>query len=133
MPHIRRLITERDDRKCIYCGTPTNGIDHVIPISEGGLTIPANGVCCCKSCNSKKYNKLDERWIVKGLQRLIQHGEDISWIGSLRHGEEPIEYRAIPILLDAGFNIFEVIELTGLSYQEVTQYVNQSSGNCLTE
>jgi len=125
MPRIRDMIIERDEGRCIYCGATTTGIDHVIPISEGGLTIPANGVCCCKSCNSKKSNKLDEMWIVRGLQRLIQHGEDINWIGGIRPDESDPRYRAIPILLSNGISIFEIMELTGLSHKEVTEFISE--------
>lgn len=109
------------------------GIDHVIPISEGGLTITANGVCCCPPCNYTKHAKLDEKWIVSGLARLIQHGEDVSWIGNLRPEESDIRYRAIPLLLDSGFSIPEIIELTGLPHKEVEKYVGQTLGIELSE
>ena len=29
-------------------------MDHVIPISEGGLSVKTNVVPCCKKCNSQK-------------------------------------------------------------------------------
>ena len=80
---IRELVLKRDEHRCIYCGVETNGIDHVIPLDEGGFHITANAVCCCRVCNSQEGRKLDEYWIIKGLQRLIQHGEDISWIGTI--------------------------------------------------
>ncbi|KKN19268.1 hypothetical protein LCGC14_0947330 [marine sediment metagenome] len=80
---LRELILKRDEYRCIYCGAEANGIDHVIPIAEGGFHITANAVCCCRICNSQKSKKLDDYWIIKGLQRLIQHGEDVSWIGTI--------------------------------------------------
>ena len=125
LPKVRQLILDRDNHKCVYCGNTTSGIDHVIPIYEGGLTIPANGVCCCKSCNSKKGTKLDESWIVKGLQRLIQHGENVNWIANIRHNNVEIEpkQQAVSILLNSGFNTQEIIESTGLTYNEVSGYI----------
>ena len=50
--------------KCAYCGkefTLFNRAthDHVIPLSKGGHNTKENIVPACKSCNSKKYNKLD--------------------------------------------------------------------------
>ena len=44
--------------QCTYCGevTPTDKrtVDHVIPISRGGLHHPGNLVMACGSCNSRK-------------------------------------------------------------------------------
>ena len=43
---------------CYYCHTPLKPdevtMDHVIPISEGGLSTKGNVVPCCKKCNSEK-------------------------------------------------------------------------------
>ena len=125
IPKVKQLILERDEHKCIYCGQPTLGIDHVIPVSEGGLTIPANGVCCCVTCNSKKGAKLDESWIVHGLQRLIQHGENIDWIASIRYDDTEIDpkQRAISILLDGDLDTQEIIDAMGLHPDEVLRYI----------
>jgi len=63
-------ILKQHNFKCAYCGkdlavavsaTPTR--DHVIPISKGGNNIKENIVPSCRSCNSKKYNK-----ILKGVE-----------------------------------------------------------------
>jgi len=49
--------------ECAYCGKefdcenlPTR--DHIIPISKGGNNIKENIVPACRSCNSKKHNKI---------------------------------------------------------------------------
>lgn len=120
----KKVILDRDENKCTYCNTPATGIDHVIPISEGGLTITANGVCCCPPCNYSKHAKLDEKWIIKGLARLIQHGEDINWIGNLRPNELSVIYRFITVLLDHDFTISDIANVTGLSYEEVEGYID---------
>ena len=49
--------------KCAYCGKEFNLFDrperdHVVPISKGGNNIKENIVPSCRSCNSKKYNKI---------------------------------------------------------------------------
>ncbi len=41
--------------RCAYCGSPNaNTMDHVVPISKGGLHTLLNVVPACKSCNSSK-------------------------------------------------------------------------------
>lgn len=105
----RKTILTRDEELCAYCGKPANGIDHVIPLSKGGITSTANGVCCCPKCNYSKHAKLDEVWIVKGLQRLIQHGEDVSWIGGIRYEPiAPIYQFAIDRLYGDGLSVAEI-------------------------
>ena len=56
-------ILEKYNYVCAYCGIefdcenlPTK--DHIIPIDKGGHTVKENIVPACKSCNSKKNNKL---------------------------------------------------------------------------
>lgn len=47
-------IYERD-KVCIYCGTDKDlSIDHLIPLSRGGIHCQENLVVACRSCNSKK-------------------------------------------------------------------------------
>ena len=67
MPHrvpvySKRLVCQRDEWRCAYCGTPVNSetysIDHVLPRSKGGRSTFENTVCCCKPCNARKADKL---------------------------------------------------------------------------
>lgn len=51
---------------CHYCKerfpAKTLTMDHVIPISRGGLSIKSNIVPCCKECNNKKKYLLPVEW-----------------------------------------------------------------------
>jgi 5-methylcytosine-specific restriction endonuclease McrA len=55
----RLSIFARDGFMCVYCGTsyrPT--IDHRIPRSRGGRTVPDNLVTACWDCNHRKGDKI---------------------------------------------------------------------------
>ena len=51
---------------CHYCGGRFGGedltMDHVIPLSKGGMSVRENIVIACKDCNSKKKYNLPYEW-----------------------------------------------------------------------
>lgn len=53
--------------RCYYCGKPIFPskltVDHKIPRSLGGPTIPNNLAPTCKACNSRKGNMLEEEFL----------------------------------------------------------------------
>ena len=58
-------ILKQYDFKCVYCGKDLFDLfdttrDHIIPISKGGNNTKENVVPSCRSCNTKKYNKILE-------------------------------------------------------------------------
>ena len=63
-------ILKKYNYRCAYCGKEFNLFtkperNHMIPISKGGNNTKENVVPACRSCNSKKYNKLTNRGQVK--------------------------------------------------------------------
>jgi hypothetical protein len=42
---------------CVYCGRPAEEIDHIVPLSLGGLDTPENRVPACVECNRHKHAK----------------------------------------------------------------------------
>lgn len=59
---LRYSILERDGFKCVLCGrTAEDGVklhvDHIKPISKGGLTEPDNLQTLCNECNLGKSNR----------------------------------------------------------------------------
>lgn len=50
-------LLEKFNNACAYCGGPAETWDHIVPVSQGGRTVPGNIVPACKSCNSKKKDR----------------------------------------------------------------------------
>lgn len=62
---IKKINT---NKRCFYCNCKLSKksvtIDHKIPVSFGGITIPPNTVLACKSCNEQKSNLTSEQYLV---------------------------------------------------------------------
>lgn len=62
---LRENIKERDDYTCQYCSASLDEephllleVDHIIPVSRGGLTTEENLQTLCWRCNRSKSNKI---------------------------------------------------------------------------
>lgn len=62
---LRNIIKERDNFTCQICGASIYThpdivfhIDHIIPVSKGGITTEDNLQTLCSTCNLKKSNKI---------------------------------------------------------------------------
>jgi len=50
----RQSLHQFTQNSCIYCGNPSESIDHVLPRSRGGLSLTENCVPACLLCNGDK-------------------------------------------------------------------------------
>ena len=62
---LRNMIKTRDNHTCRYCSISLSAephllleVDHILPVSKGGLTAPGNLQTLCWRCNRTKSNKL---------------------------------------------------------------------------
>lgn len=60
---LRYNIFKRDNYRCQICGaTQADGaklhVDHIVPVSKGGKTVPSNLQTLCERCNLGKSNKM---------------------------------------------------------------------------
>lgn len=62
---LREKIKKRDKYTCKYCGVSVKQepnllleIDHIIPLSKGGITSEDNLQTLCWRCNRRKSNKI---------------------------------------------------------------------------
>jgi 5-methylcytosine-specific restriction endonuclease McrA len=60
------LIKENQNNKCVFCNTILEKyhIDHILPLSRGGLHTIGNIQILCESCNLRKSNRTDEEFIL---------------------------------------------------------------------
>lgn len=56
-PDAAELLLDHFHGRCAYCPALPTTWDHVVPVSQGGLTEPGNIVPACGSCNSSKGTK----------------------------------------------------------------------------
>ena len=66
VPMTRAGVLRRDSRRCAYCGSRADTIDHVVPRSRGGGHSWSNCVAACRNCNSRKADRLLEELESRG-------------------------------------------------------------------
>ena len=58
----RHSLYKLTEYKCIYCGKPSESLDHLHPKSKGGKSSTSNCVPCCLVCNGKKSDSEVLSW-----------------------------------------------------------------------
>ena len=58
----RQSLHSMTHKTCIYCGQPSESIDHLLPQSRGGLSVTENCVPACLACNGRKSDADAFEW-----------------------------------------------------------------------
>jgi 5-methylcytosine-specific restriction endonuclease McrA len=58
-------LLELLSKPCHYCGGEACELDHVVPVSRGGLHDVDNVVPACRGCNASKGARTPEEWQVR--------------------------------------------------------------------
>ena len=68
----RSIVYRRDDGKCYICGkdVPEDNwhMDHIVPVSKGGLNSYSNVAVSCVGCNQSKSDKLLSPEMNEGIE-----------------------------------------------------------------
>jgi hypothetical protein len=74
---LRRVVMERASFRCEYCLSPMEfatqrfQIDHILPVSKGGLSNSDNLALACNGCNNHKHNKIAGFDAINGTDVLL--------------------------------------------------------------
>lgn len=84
---LREKVLIRDAYTCYYCGQEANTVDHIIPVSKGGISSDDNLIAACQRCNGGKSNRIAPgSFLSKRRQHLTPLGNFIPGTGeSKRH------------------------------------------------
>jgi len=74
---------KRSSFRCYYCSEPISSkiwhLEHLIPISKGGLNTPVNITSSCKTCNQMK-GSLDIKDFINKCYKIIRHDSKLKGI-----------------------------------------------------
>lgn len=78
-PLNRRAVFTRDNGRCQYCYKAAESIDHIQPRSRGGMHEWTNVVACCRSCNTRKGDRLLDECSFR-LRRTPRAPTKFAWV-----------------------------------------------------
>lgn len=91
---VRRLVRERANGCCEYCGsqdgitTEPFVIEHIYPHARGGMTLLANLAYACSGCNGRKAAKISAVDVQTGEIVSLFHPRRQRWADHFQWSEE---------------------------------------------
>jgi 5-methylcytosine-specific restriction endonuclease McrA len=73
-PFVEAWLAKEFDGHCCYCGRDgaALSINRVVPITKGGTNTPRNLAMACRSCSSKKADKMPEDFVGSEASNLLR-------------------------------------------------------------
>ena len=66
-----KAVASAETIRCFWCKRPVpkreRHVDHIIPVSKGGLHATSNLCCACRDCNYRKSNHLPGEFSAQGV------------------------------------------------------------------
>jgi 5-methylcytosine-specific restriction endonuclease McrA len=85
---FRKRIFAEWDHQCAYCADQADTLDHVLPRSDGGLTVAENLVPACRRCNGAKGSADWREWFKSQPWHCPERALRIDrWIGGTQQTE----------------------------------------------
>jgi len=53
-PNYRRASAAMRGMPCVVCGAPSDTLDHIVPVAQGGTNHASNLQPMCRPCNASK-------------------------------------------------------------------------------
>ncbi len=79
---MRYDIMQRDNFKCVICGASAQigarlHVDHIVPVSKGGKSVPSNLRTLCERCNVGKSDKIESVDTQDIEESAVQNNDDV--------------------------------------------------------
>lgn len=73
----RRIVFQRDNFSCIFCGRPGLPNAHVVNRSQGGMGVEQNIITACIDCHNAMDNGRGTGWMREYAEKYLakQYGE----------------------------------------------------------
>lgn len=97
----RGLVVRRARSRCEYCLSPAEyatqsfDVDHIVPVSHGGVTSVGNLALACSGCNSHKFNRITAPDPVDGQDARLKQPRQQRWQDHFAWSEDFTEFVGI--------------------------------------
>jgi len=94
---VRRQVIRRAENRCEYCGLAQDGqeavfhVDHIIPVTANGPTMPENLALACVSCSLRKGARQSATDPQTGREAALFHPRRDLWRQHFRWDDVQVE------------------------------------------
>ncbi len=118
---MRQYVCTRAHGLCEYCFSPAMyspgafSVDHIIPSSLGGETVPDNLAYCCNGCNGHKFNKTHFVDPLTNQITRLYHPRQLQWGDHFKWSEDDLLILGITPIGRATVELLQVNRLSNIN------------------